>query len=52
MKEGGMDETSHISYERGVKYLQNCFSGNLNGRNHLENMGVDLRIKLNWIFKK
>ena len=34
------------------RYIQGFLGGNLREGDHLEDVGVDGRVRLNWIFKK
>ena len=39
------------TYGREERYIQR-FSGETEGRNHLEDRGIDRRVILKWIFKR
>jgi hypothetical protein len=43
-------KSTRITWSR--QWHLGCWWGNLTGRDHLEDLGIDGRIILNWIFKK
>jgi hypothetical protein len=49
---GAIPPPQHMSSWRGEKCIQNFWQENPNGRDHSENVGVDLRIILELILEK
>jgi hypothetical protein len=39
----------HVAHMRDEKCIQNFWSENLKGRNHLEHLGINEKIILEWI---